>query len=30
MAILGNNKFENKINISCHILTLSWLAEMSD
>ena len=30
MAILGNNKFENKINVSCHILTLSWLAEMSD
>ena len=20
MAILGNNKFENKINVSCHIL----------
>ena len=30
MAILGNNKFEHKINVSCHILTLSWLAEMSD
>ena len=30
MAILGNNKFEHKTNVSCHILTLSWLAEMSD
>ena len=30
MAILGKNKFEHKINVSCHILTLSWLAKMSD